>query len=267
MGLARGEGANPKDVDFEEEEVLTYELGGKASLLDGVAELNVALFRTEYDDLQAAVFSGGTTFVVENAAEATSQGVEIDGRWLVTEPLTLNASLGYIDFEYDEFPNQACTSDQFLAAREAAYAAAPGAFLKGLTALLYNNATCSAAGVNDLAGRSSANTPEISASLGANYERSLGAYRLQLTLNANFTDDAWRQDDLDPISLDESHWTIDASAVFGPEEGHWDLALIGRNLGDQNSFGFSGDVPLFNGSHLWAPNPPRSIALRGRLMF
>ena len=107
MGLARGQGADSREVDFEEEEVLTYEAGLKMGLLDGAAELNLAIFRTEFDDLQAAVFAGNTTFEVQNAAEATLQGVELDGRWQATDNLMLQAALGYLDFEYDEFPNQA----------------------------------------------------------------------------------------------------------------------------------------------------------------
>ncbi len=49
---------DPESADFKEEEVMSVEVGTKMSLLNGAAELNVALFRSDYDDLQASVFRG-----------------------------------------------------------------------------------------------------------------------------------------------------------------------------------------------------------------
>jgi len=179
MGLPQGLGADSRDVDFEDEEVLTFELGAKMVLLDGAAELNIAAFYTEFDDLQASIFAGNTTFEVQNAAEATSQGIEIDGRWQATDKLMLQASVGYLDFEYDEFPNQACVAEQFLDFREDAYqdavAAADYAAAAG-AALLINNQTCAAAGVNDLKGEVSEHSPEWSASFVANHVQPIGDY-------------------------------------------------------------------------------------------
>jgi hypothetical protein len=69
--------------EFEEEEATTYELGAKTTWLDGAAEVNVALYRTEYDDLQTSQFDGTLSFVVGNAKETVVQGLELDGRWAV----------------------------------------------------------------------------------------------------------------------------------------------------------------------------------------
>ena len=268
MGLSAGRGADSRDVEFDDEEVITYEIGGKMTLLDGVAELNFAIFRTEYDDLQVSVFSGGTTFDVQNAAEATSQGVEIDGRWAATDKLTLQASLGYIDFEFDKFPNQACTSRQFTDSRQAVYASQLSDPVQAaIVSLTYNNAACAAAGVNDLEGETSAHTPEWSANVSATYIQPIGEYELSLIANGNYSDEAYRQDDLDPLLLDDDHWYVDATAVFGPMDGKWDIALIGKNLTDEEGFAWGNDIPLFAGSVSWAPMPPRSVAVRGRLRF
>jgi iron complex outermembrane recepter protein len=121
MGSSAGGGAASSDVDFDEEDVLAFEIGSKMSLLEGAAELNIALFRTEFDNLQVSVFSGNTTFSVQNAAEATTQGIEIDGRWQVTDALLLNGSFGWTDFEFDRFSNQACTAEQYANYLEQAY--------------------------------------------------------------------------------------------------------------------------------------------------
>ena len=41
--------------------------------------------------------------MVFNAAEVTAWGLELEGTVLLTDGLTLNANVGYLDTEYDEF--------------------------------------------------------------------------------------------------------------------------------------------------------------------
>jgi outer membrane receptor protein involved in Fe transport len=270
MGLPQNRGASSLDVDFDEEEVMNYEIGAKTSLLDGAAELNIALFRTSYDDLQASVFSGNTTFVVQNAAKATSQGVEIDGRWQATEQLMLQASVGYLDFAYDEFPNQACVAEQFLDYREAAYQAAvaagniPGAVQ---ASLLINNQVCAAAGINDMKGKTSPHSPEWTSALVANWAQPIGTYELNATVDVIYSSDVYRQDDLDPYSLEEAVTKYNAALIFGPAAGTWDVALIGQNLSDEATLSYVNDTPLFNGARQGRMDAPRSFTLRGRVRF
>jgi outer membrane receptor protein involved in Fe transport len=240
---------NPEDVDFDEEEVITFEVGAKMGLLDGAAELNVSVFRTEYDDLQVAVFNGDTAFKVDNAAEATSQGIEIDGRWAATDKLTVTGSFAWLDFEFDNFTQQACTFDQLQES--------------GLGA-----AACPAAGVNDMSGRTSAHAPEYSATLSLNHVQPWGDYELSSTLDTIYTDEAYRQDDLDPVALSDSNVRLNGALVFGPQDGQWDISLIAKNLLDEDdSFSFSQDAPFSQGAHVYSPFPPRSVAIRGRLRF
>ena len=269
-GLTQGQGADSNDVAFEEEKVITFELGSKMTLLDGAAEVNVALFHTKFDDLQAAVFTGGTTYEVQNAAKATSQGLEVDSRWRATENTTLFASLGYVDFKYDEFPNQACTATQFISARQEAYQGAVDAgSIAGAAgaALLYNNASCSDDGVNNLKGATSENTPEWNAAFGVNYLHSFSTYDLQMNFDVNWMDDVYRSADLDPVSLQEAHVKINGSLVFGPQDGQWDLSLIGKNLSDETTISYVNDTPLFNGTFQYMVEAPRSFELRGRYRF
>ncbi len=267
MGQPSGAGADSNNVGFEPEEVLTFEIGSKMSLLDGAAEVNVAVFQTQFDDLQASIFSGGTTFVVQNAAKATSRGIEIDGRWAATDKLTVNGSLGWIDFEYDDFANQACTNDIFLSSRQDAFDAAATNQDKALVSLAYNNGSCAALGLNDLSGKTSANTPEFSATLGLNYLEQIGDYELVANMDINYLDEVYRQDDLDPLGLDDASVKVNASLTFGPQMGNWDVSLIAKNLTDEETFTYINDVPLFPGAHDMSPSAPRSFTLRGRLRF
>ncbi|MDJ0879989.1 MAG: TonB-dependent receptor [Halieaceae bacterium] len=270
MGLPQGLGADSREVEFEDEEVLTFELGAKMTLLDGAAELNVAIFRSEYDDLQASIFAGNTTFEVQNAAEATSQGIELDGRWQVTDRLLLSASVGYLDFEFDEFPNQACVAEQFLNFREAAYqdAVAAGDFAGAAgAALLVSNQTCAAAGINDLEGKVSENTPDWSAALIAEYVMPIGRYELRTAADLSYSDDVFRQGDLDPVSKQDSFTKVNASIIFGPDSGDWDVSLVGKNLTDEDTYSYVNDMPLFNGARQGRLDAPRSYAVRGRYRF
>ncbi|TQV73440.1 TonB-dependent receptor [Exilibacterium tricleocarpae] len=262
FGEPNGAGFDPDDAEFEEEEALTFELGAKMSLAQGAAELSVAAFRTEYDDLQAAVFTGGTTFTVENAAEAVTQGIEIDGRWQLTQNVLLQGSFGWIDFEFDSFTSQACTNLQFQTFREGIWAGGANPL-----AALLNNGDCSDAGVNDLAGSVSENTPEFQASLAATLTQSIGTYQLLATLGLNYSDEQFRAGDIDPITLDESFVKVDATFTLGPESGAWDISLIGKNLSDETTINYANDTPLFPGTFQAALEQPRSIAVRARLFF
>ncbi|MFO7551868.1 MAG: TonB-dependent receptor [Haliea sp.] len=270
MGRPQGAGANSSDVGFDEEEVLSFEVGAKLTLLDGSAELNIAAFHTSYEDLQVSIFSGNTTFIVQNAAEATSKGVEVDGRWQATDKLLLQASLGWLDFSYDAFPNQACVAEQLATFQEQQFQNAlnsGGPLAAGLTALLTDNQACSSAGVNDMEGRSSAHTPEWSASFIASYRQPLGSHMLDASLDVNWMDEVYRQDDLDPVSLQDSFAKVNMMLMFGPTNGQWDIALIGKNLNDKDTFSFANDTPLFSGAREARVDPPRSVTVRARYRF
>jgi len=87
---------------FESEEALAVELGGKFTLLDGAAQLNVSVFRTEFDELQVSTITPQGAATVVNAAGAITQGLELDGSWRVSESVTLGASYAYLDAFYDD---------------------------------------------------------------------------------------------------------------------------------------------------------------------
>ncbi|MDX1734100.1 MAG: TonB-dependent receptor, partial [Halioglobus sp.] len=113
-GVPTGEvvpGNDASILEYDGEEVLAYEIGAKMGLLEGAAELNIALFRMEYEDLQTSSLVGDV-FRVGNAGDSISQGIEIDGRWLVTEGLTLSAAVAYLDAYYEEFDGATCTIKQ-----------------------------------------------------------------------------------------------------------------------------------------------------------
>ncbi|BFM18054.1 TonB-dependent receptor [Maricurvus nonylphenolicus] len=247
---------DPSEIGFDEEEVLTFEIGAKLSLLDGAGEMNIAMYRSEYSDMQVSVFSGQTTYNVDNAAEAVTQGIEIDSRWQLTDELLLTASVGWIDFEFENFDNQGCTNAQYLAYREEAWAGGTNP-----AAAFLSNGDCAQAGVNDLSGRVAAQTPEFTGSVSLAYETSItDAWTLGLGMDVSYRDESYRQDDLDENSLDDASTQLNASVRLASMDG-WTFMLNGNNLTDEESFTLSQDIPLASGSHFAQTIRPRTFTL------
>jgi iron complex outermembrane recepter protein len=93
---------------FDEETVLSYEIGYKGTFADTL-RLNAAAYFYDYEDMQVQTNTLVNGLLVEqlvNAGEAEVKGLEIEATWLATEDLTLLASYSYIDGEYTEFDGQ-----------------------------------------------------------------------------------------------------------------------------------------------------------------
>jgi iron complex outermembrane receptor protein len=112
-----------------------WELGIKSQLFDGRAQINAALFYTMYDDYQAQRMDfDGTTFPVvgtlkiDNVGELKTQGIEVDAQALLTERLSVTASIAWIDATIESFPDAACYVGQVAGCRELA----PGVFAQDL---------------------------------------------------------------------------------------------------------------------------------------
>lgn len=98
---------------YEPETLNSFELGAKTIAFDQRLTFNLALFRSDYQDIQQTVLEaneddeGNITVLrlTRNAAEATIQGVEAEVRVVPVEGLQIMGSLGYMDPRYDSFPD------------------------------------------------------------------------------------------------------------------------------------------------------------------
>ncbi len=233
-------------LEFEEEEALAFEVGGKLQLLDGAAELNIALFRTEFDDLQVSVFDGVLGFDVANAAEAVSQGVELDGRWQATDHLMFSGAVGYTDFEFENYPDGACYKGQ-----------TPDRVESGVP-------FC------DWSGNTNQLTPEFSATVSADFVYPVwGNLELRATLDVIYSDEYFAAPDLDPNLVQDSFTKINARLGIGSVDGTWDVALVGKNLTDEEIISFGNDVPLTGPvqSYFAFVERPATVAIQGRYRF
>ena len=95
------------DTVFDPETAESYELGLKTEFPDQGLRVNIALHRTDTDDLQTISFQGAG-FVLDNAGTAETYGGEIDVLWLPADNTTLTLAYAYNHAEYADFPNGSC---------------------------------------------------------------------------------------------------------------------------------------------------------------
>ncbi len=267
-------GPSPDEAEFEPEEVVSYELGLKTTLLDGAAQLNAAFFFTNIEDLQVAQFTGGTTFIVQNAAEAEIKGLELDGRWRLTKNFGLSASAAYTDFEFTSFPQAGCNVQQLLTLRQSSFDQGTALLNDGNPAndaagfaaqLLGSNQTlreCSALGINDLKGRTTEQVPEYTAQFGVDYRLELGDFQLDTIADIVWSDEQFRQTDLDPQTKSASFAKTNLSLGFTRSGAPWKVMLVGRNIFDKKTFSYANDTPLLDTARQQIVDRPRTVKLQ-----
>jgi len=104
---------------FESEEVDSFEIGLRSNPTEN-SQINITYYNAEYTDKQVTVITaasdpvcgkggaaedaaGVTCSFVRNAGEASMDGIEFEGVFMPSEELTLRASIGTFDGEYDEY--------------------------------------------------------------------------------------------------------------------------------------------------------------------
>jgi outer membrane receptor protein involved in Fe transport len=241
---------NVDSFEFDEEEATSSEVGLKTTLADGRAEINVAYFYTDYDDLQISQFDGTLGFNVGNAKKTTVQGWEVEGRWRIIESLTMSFAGAYLDAEYKDFKNGNCYVGE---------STVGGAILPG--------------GVQgcDYTGKTPGYAPKYSANLGFDHSLSLGdALMLNSSLDMQYVDEQNVHPNLDPQYEIDAYSTVDARVAL--ETDHWSVAVLGKNLTDEEVLSYAGNVPLSGtfgatGTYYGFVKRPRTVTIEARYSF
>ncbi len=94
---------DPQYMTYDEEKLWSYEIGMKSTILNQRIIVNGALFYMDIKDMQVNEAVSAYESYLTNAAEASAIGGEIDITARLTESLSLNASLGYTNIEFDKY--------------------------------------------------------------------------------------------------------------------------------------------------------------------
>ncbi len=220
---------NARDIAFAPESVRNYEVGLKADWLDRRLSSNLAIFYTDYRDLQVSQFrgvlSGGT--VITNAGRARLSGVELELAAAPAPGVRLNASLGYLNAKFLSYAN------------------------------------CSAT-VASCAGNRLSDAPEWSASLGAEYTYDGWEFGdITGRIEGSYRDGVFAT----PLNIQRlsipSYSTLNASITLEPRDQSWTLALWGKNLTDRAYLtGVADDDLLGTGRTFGGYGAPRTYGIR-----
>jgi iron complex outermembrane receptor protein len=237
-------GAIDGSFEYDEEQATSFEVGAKTRFFDGRGEVNIAAFFTKYDDLQVSIFDGTLGFNVGNAGAAETMGIELDGRFALTDNLLMTAALAFLDFEFTDFKNGQCYQGQT------------------------PDQVTPTANYCDYKGKTNQYVADYSGNVGFVYTRSFGeAMEFRAGTDFTFTDDYNSSQNLDPSQIQDGYVRINMRLSLADIDAGWELALVGKNLTDEAVISYSNDVPLANSSfgsigHYAFIERPRSVAVQ-----
>lgn len=226
-----------EDFSYEPEEAESIELGIKTDLLDGRVRLNVAVFRTEFDDLQVGAFDPAVNgFVVTNAAQAISQGIELEGLIAITEHLMIGGTAAYLQAEYENF-TAGCPNNGVEAASLDCYQdpAGPEGRL-----------------IQDLDGVQLDNAPEVTAAVFVDYSMDVvGSLIFGSRVDASYKDETTLDFSQDSNLMEDDFWRVNIRLNLASMDDAWTVALSSFNVTDEQPASFGGQEFLVPGAY-WA---------------
>ena len=215
--------AGPEDSEV-------FEIGLKGSF-DRFA-FNLTLFDQTIEGFQSNVFTG-TGFVLVNAGEQSTKGVEFDANWNPIDALTLSFAGTYLDPVYDSFPDSAS---------------------------------------GDLSGQTPSGIPELSTSIGFNYDftiRNWDSYiraDWQHTSDTDFFDDPGDNALIAPGNYTRGQDLVNASVGI-LTSNDLGVSLWARNLFDDQYITTAFPSVAQAGSISGYPSQPRTYGVTARKKF
>ena len=190
---------------FDPEILDSFELGLKSTWLDGRARTNIALFYSDYQDMQipgsVGVDSDGDgtndTFVgtVTNAAQSTIKGIELEGSVLLSNSWSMAFALSALDPKIDEW--------------------------------IVN-------GVDVSSAREIQNTPKTTAHLALTYTTPMSGGLLTASASASYRSRVVQFEVPNPFLDQEAVTLMNASLYWKSDAGNWAVGLHGKNLTDKD---------------------------------
>ncbi|MFT4518818.1 MAG: iron complex outermembrane receptor protein [Halioglobus sp.] len=202
----------------EPEELISYEIGYKGTMLDDRLNLSTSLFYYDYTDLQVQkqeLINGVATPVFENASDATAWGVEAELMALVTDNLIVSGNYSYNNTEYKDYDSVDTV------------ACALGPLQQG------NDLAPICTDVQDLSGNEFLLSPEHKASANLTYMWELADLDYRATVSYQYVGEqftnAFNNDDFDKL---DGYGQWDARLSVLSQEDIWELTAYVKNISD-----------------------------------
>ncbi len=223
----------------EPEDIRTFEVGVKSRFTRGA--LNIALFDQQVENFQSTIFQG-TGFVLANAGQQSTQGIEFDGTFDVADWLTVTAAGVFQDPEFDDFQG------------------APV-----ITGGEVDLADGVADGIGDLSGQRPAGINQVSLSTSATFkyefENGISAF---LRGDYQFEDDVQVVDNI--VGVNRSTNIFNGALGFNMDNGVG-IRFWARNITDDRSFTSAFPGVIQAGTVNTYPNEPRTYGVSLRYNF
>ena len=220
-------------MPYDEEILTSYEIGAKATLLEGSMQLNAAVFSYDYKDKQEkdrVITLVGAISGLTNVDESSITGAEIDIQWLPTDGLRLAFGGAWLDTEIDQW--------QAVDAANSAW--------------LVNTATF------DASGSELPQAPSLSYTALIGYDTNITENLiLGMALDLSYTDKT--TGGVAPERATEDYMVINARLSISDASEKWKTLLWVRNVADEDYYAsaFLGG----NGPYVRSMGMPRTVGV------
>lgn len=226
-GINPSGATNSTHPEFQPEDVTNYEVGIKNRLFNDQVELNADVFYEDYKNLQVTQFAG-TDILTLNAARAANYGLELEGRWRVTNEDRIEGFLNYLHATYKTYDG---AIDQH-------------------TGTVYPS----------LSGNYLANAPQESVQLQYAHDFPLGGHgTLTPSASIYWQSQMFLREFNLPIDHVDAYSKTGLRLTYADQTGHWETQAYVNNLEDHAVR--NGEL-LFVGKYLSYYSAPRTYGLR-----
>jgi iron complex outermembrane receptor protein len=202
---------------LDPESLDSYELGIKTSFASDRLRLRSALFQYDFEDLQVSRGGPGAFITTENAASAAVRGLEIDVSAAVTDSLSIEAGVSFIDSEYTDY-----IAGVLVPSTVPPFGSAP------------------LPGGLDVRGQSLLRSPDEAAYLGIRYDLALSRGG-RLATSGNYSYKGPYYFDFSPVA--ETEWlkqhaydVLNARLAYSRADGGWEIGVWCTNLTDSTYY-------------------------------
>ena len=216
---------------YQPEMVDSYEIGLKGSAFDRRLSFSSAIFYNDYTDQQVTTqvpAVGGIASFVDNVGSSKFFGAEFEGSVVLTDSLTANVAIGYLDSKFEEFLRYNLTTQKY----------------EDISSQVVLQ-----------------NAPKWTGYLGLTWRGDVAGGSLAVTPSVSYRDDYSQFEFPNPVLDQDAFALVDLSAVWTDPSRTWTVGVYGKNLTDEEyrvgGYNFAGAA--YNNSLIGYYGPPRTV--------